>query len=121
MYKVAVTREFIANHFLIGGDWGDENKPHAHHYVVEVSIESDTLNKHGYLVDIVDISEKDDSVVFWHCGLAPISMSIKGKAKADIHSNRKKPLLHNFSFKPGVITIFRVSKSANKLKFFVFY
>ena len=31
MYKVAVTREFIANHFLIGGDWGDENKPHAHH------------------------------------------------------------------------------------------
>ena len=76
-------------------------------------------NEPSLLVDIVDINEKDDSVVFWHCGLAPISMSIKGKAKADIHSNRKKPLLHNFSFKPGVITIFRVSKSANKLKFFV--
>ena len=46
-------------------------------------------------------------------------MSKKGDAKADIHSNRKKPLLHNFAFKPGNITIFRVSKSANKLKFFV--
>ena len=43
MYRVAVTRDFIANHFLIGGDWGAENEPHAHHYVVEVSIESDTL------------------------------------------------------------------------------
>jgi len=71
------------------------------------------------LVDIVDIDEKDDSIVFWHCGLAPISMSTKGKAKAGIHSNRKKPLLHDFALKSGNITIFRVSKSANKLKFFV--
>ena len=63
MYKVAVTREFIANHFLIGGDWGAENQPHAHHYVVEVSIESDTLNEHGYLVDIVDIEAGLDGIV----------------------------------------------------------
>lgn len=55
MYTVAVTQDFIANHYLIGGDWGDENTPHAHHYVLEVSIESDTLDKHGYLVDIVEI------------------------------------------------------------------
>ena len=78
------------------------------------------LNKKpSLLVDIVDVSKKDNSVVFWHCGLAPISMSIKGTASADIHSNRKKPLLHNFGFKPGLITVFRVSKSANLLKFFV--
>mgnify|MGYP001163496824 FL=1 len=63
MYRVAVTREFIANHFLIGGDWGAENEPHAHHYVVEVSIESDTLDEHGYLVDIVDIEAGLDSIV----------------------------------------------------------
>ena len=63
MYKVAVTREFIANHFLIGGDWGAENEPHAHHYVVEVSIESDTLDEHGYLVDIVDIEASLDGIV----------------------------------------------------------
>ena len=63
MYRVAVTREFIANHFLIGGDWGAENEPHAHHYVVEVSIESDTLDEHGYLVDIVDIEAGLDGIV----------------------------------------------------------
>lgn len=55
MYTVAVTRDFIANHFLIGGDWGAENFPHAHHYVLEVSIESAALDRHGYLVDIVAI------------------------------------------------------------------
>lgn len=55
MYTVAVTRDFIANHYLIGGDWGAENSPHAHHYVAEISIESPKLDKHGYLVDIVAI------------------------------------------------------------------
>ena len=55
MYTVAVTRDFIANHYLIGGDWGAENFPHAHRYVAEVSIESAQLDKHGYLVDIVAI------------------------------------------------------------------
>lgn len=63
MYTVAVTRDFIANHFLIGGDWGDENSPHAHHYVLELRIESATLDKHGYLVDIVDIEAALDSAV----------------------------------------------------------
>ncbi|MHA7878602.1 MAG: 6-pyruvoyl trahydropterin synthase family protein [Saccharospirillum sp.] len=63
MYQVAVSRDFIANHFLIGGDWGDENHPHAHHYVLEVQIESDTLNQHGYLVDIVEIEAALDSIV----------------------------------------------------------
>lgn len=55
MHTVAVTQDFIANHYLIGGDWGAENFPHAHHYVLEVSIESETLDQHGYLVDIVEI------------------------------------------------------------------
>lgn len=63
MYTLAVTRDFIANHYLVGGDWGDENSPHAHHYVLELSIESDTLNEHGYLVDIVEIEAALDKVV----------------------------------------------------------
>lgn len=63
MYTVAVTRDFIANHFLVGGDWGRENAPHAHHYVVEISVESDTLDRHGYLVDIVDLEGALDRVV----------------------------------------------------------
>ena len=63
MYTVAVTKDFIANHYLIGGDWGDENSPHAHHYVLEVRIESETLNEHGYLVDIVEIEAVLNDVV----------------------------------------------------------
>ena len=55
MYTVAVERDFIAQHFLFGGDWGAENSPHAHHYVVEVQLKGTTLNEHGYLVDIVDV------------------------------------------------------------------
>ena len=41
------------------------------------------------------------------------------KIKAGIHSNRLKPLLHEFALKAGVITIFRISKTRNKLIFFV--
>ena len=76
-------------------------------------------NKPSLLVDIVDLDYKKNNVVFWHCGLAPISMSNKKKSKAILHSNRKKPLLFDFAFKKGKITIFRVSKSHNKLKFFI--
>jgi len=76
-------------------------------------------NKPALLVDIVDVDEKDNTAVFWHCGLAPLSMAEKNTPSATVHSNRKKPLLHNFAFKTGEITIFRVSKSESKLKFFL--
>jgi len=55
MYTVAVKRDFIARHYLTGGDWGDENKPHAHHYMIEVRLEGNALDEHGYLTDICDI------------------------------------------------------------------
>ena len=55
MYKVAVKRDFIARHYLTGGDWGAENEPHAHHYRIEVRLEGLALDEHGYLVDICDI------------------------------------------------------------------
>ena len=38
MYTLAVRREFIARHFLIGGDWGAENFPNSHHYVLELQL-----------------------------------------------------------------------------------
>ena len=55
MYTLAVQRDFIASHYLIGGDWGPENQLHAHHYKVEILLEGDQLDEHGYLVDIVDV------------------------------------------------------------------
>ena len=35
MYTLAVKRDFIAQHFLVGGDWGEENENHAHQYKTE--------------------------------------------------------------------------------------
>lgn len=63
MYTVAVKHDFIARHYLVGGDWGYENQPHAHHYVVEVQIESTELDQHGYLVDIVNIESELGKII----------------------------------------------------------
>ena len=53
MYTLAVRRSFVAQHFLIGGNWGAENYWHSHHYQLELQLEGATLDQHGYLVDIV--------------------------------------------------------------------
>jgi len=55
MYALAIRRDFIARHYLIGGDWGPENYPNSHHYVLELQLEGDELDSHGYLVDIVEV------------------------------------------------------------------
>ena len=55
MYQLAITRDFIAQHYLIGGDWGRENEQHSHHYKVEVRVQQQDLDQHGYLIDIVDL------------------------------------------------------------------
>jgi 6-pyruvoyltetrahydropterin/6-carboxytetrahydropterin synthase len=63
MYAVAVRRDFIANHFLTGGDWGPENEIHAHHYVIETRFDGRELDDHGYLVDICEIEAALDALV----------------------------------------------------------
>ena len=54
MYAISLASEFVAQHFLIGGDWGRENNLNSHTYKIEVTIESKTLDQHGYLLDIVE-------------------------------------------------------------------
>jgi 6-pyruvoyltetrahydropterin/6-carboxytetrahydropterin synthase len=66
MYTLAVRREFIARHFLIGGDWGPENFPNSHHYILELQLEGSELDQHGYLVDIVDVEKHLDDVVCYY-------------------------------------------------------
>jgi len=63
MYTVAVRRDLIARHYLIGGDWGSENEPHSHHYEVEVRLQSGELDEHGYLVDIVKIEAALQAII----------------------------------------------------------
>jgi len=63
MYRLAVTRDFVAQHYLIGGDWGKENFKHSHSYKVEVLLRGKVLNQHGYLVDIVELESALNEII----------------------------------------------------------
>ena len=66
MYELGIKRDFIARHFLIGGDWGPENFPNSHHYVLELKLEGRELDQHGYLVDIVAVEKHLDEIVNYY-------------------------------------------------------
>jgi len=66
MYTLGVRRDFIARHYLIGGDWGPENSPNSHHYVLELQLEGKELDQHGYLVDIMAVEKHLDEVVNYY-------------------------------------------------------
>ena len=66
MYTLAVRRDFIARHFLIGGDWGPENFPNSHHYVLELQMTGNELDQHGYLADIANVEKHLDEIVNYY-------------------------------------------------------
>ena len=66
MYTLAIKRDFIATHYLIGGDWGPENFPNSHLYVLELQLAGDELDQHGYLVDIVDVEKQLGELVGYY-------------------------------------------------------
>ena len=55
MYSLGVLREFSARHYLVGGDWGDENIEHSHRYRMELVLEAKEMDRHGFLIDIVEV------------------------------------------------------------------
>lgn len=63
MYTVAVQREFIAQHYLIGADFGLENQLHSHTYRIEFRLSGADLDAHGFLVDIDAMSASLDEVL----------------------------------------------------------
>jgi 6-pyruvoyltetrahydropterin/6-carboxytetrahydropterin synthase len=65
-YTLAVKRDFVAQHYLVGGDWGAENELHSHNYRVEVQLEGKILDEHGYLVDIVALEAHLDELVAYY-------------------------------------------------------
>lgn len=62
MYRLGVRRKFSARHYLIGGDWGEENIEHSHNYQLELVLEKKELDRHGFLVDIVEVEQHLDEV-----------------------------------------------------------
>ncbi len=63
MYHVSVQQDFIAQHSMIGGDWGEESDLHSHHYVLEVELAGAELNKDGQLMDLNDLLDNVDQRV----------------------------------------------------------
>ncbi len=63
MHSLMVRKDFIASHYLIGGDWGKECEPHAHRYVLDLVLEGRTLDSNNYLVDILRVEEILGSVI----------------------------------------------------------
>ena len=62
-YSVGVVRDFVAQHFLIGGDWGRENLHHSHPYRLEMIFAGDELDRHAYLLDIAVVKEHLEALV----------------------------------------------------------
>jgi 6-pyruvoyltetrahydropterin/6-carboxytetrahydropterin synthase len=63
MYQLMVRRDFVAQHYLTVPNCGPENEWHSHHFQVEVLLEGEELNEHGYLVDIVEVEDALDTLV----------------------------------------------------------
>lgn len=63
MYSVAVSRSFVAQHYLTVPDPGPEGTLHSHRYAVEVRFRGPELDERGYLVDVDEVSEAVDELV----------------------------------------------------------
>jgi 6-pyruvoyltetrahydropterin/6-carboxytetrahydropterin synthase len=66
MYKLGVKKDFIAQHFLVGGDWGAENQKHSHHYRLEIQLQRMSLDEYGYLLDIVKVQEFLEKLISYY-------------------------------------------------------
>ena len=70
--------------------------------------------------DMVSLDQKRDAMVVWHCGLAPLSMADPEQPRGvTIHSNRKLPLLFEFTLKPGRVTVARLTESSGEYRLVV--
>lgn len=65
-YGLMVSRTFIAQHALIGGDFGAENERNSHRFRIEVELAGDRLDGHNYLVDITEVEALLDDFVADH-------------------------------------------------------
>ncbi|STY28449.1 queuosine biosynthesis protein QueD [Legionella wadsworthii] len=63
MHRLMLRKNFIAQHFLTGKDFGPENSKHSHHYSMELEIENRKLDQFNFLIDIVDVKEHLDDLI----------------------------------------------------------
>ncbi|MFC7046745.1 6-pyruvoyl tetrahydropterin synthase family protein [Halobacteriaceae archaeon GCM10025711] len=59
-YRLSVSRDLVAQHFLTVPDPGPEGDVHSHRFTVEVRFAGPELGEYGYLVDIDAVKEAID-------------------------------------------------------------
>lgn len=71
--------------------------------------------------DPVSIDESENTITFWHCGMAPCSLASGEKANIGVHPNRKIGPVMDFGCKKcDSATVFRVSKDEkDNFRFFI--
>lgn len=62
MYRISVSTEFVAQHFLTVPDPGPEGEVHSHHFGLDVECEGPELNEYGYLLDIDELTAAVEAV-----------------------------------------------------------
>lgn len=60
MYEIGLKKHFIARHYIPDGPPG-EREPHSHDYTVEARLEGDSLDRKGYVFDIVELKHAIDA------------------------------------------------------------
>ncbi len=63
MYSVTVKRVLIAQHYLVGGDFGRENELNSHRFEIVARYEGPSLDEHGFLIDIDVVARLLDAIV----------------------------------------------------------
>ncbi len=78
--------------------------------------------KSAFFGDPVSLDENENTITFWHCGMAGCSLAKDDKATIGVHPNRRLGPVMDFGCKPSKeATIFRVGKDQNgKFRFFIF-
>ncbi len=62
--------------------------------------------------DLVAADLIENTVTFWHCGLAPLAMCDPSfQPRGTLHSNRQRPLLMEFPLRPGRATVARLTRA----------
>lgn len=68
----------------------------------------------NYLVDIVDLNEKENFIRLWHCGSAATKLAADPESATQyIHCNRKLGVAGNFPLKTGPVSLFRIDRDVD--------
>lgn len=70
-----------------------------------------------FLADLVDVDERDDTSVLWHCGVGSTNLADPGTPVIAItHPNRHRALANQFALRPGRVTVARLSQAGGTVR-----